>query len=118
MSAWVRGVIESGGLERNIISLRREYATRLQVMDKALREYLPAAEYDLPKGGFFFWVHLLEVDAAKLRNKANEHKVDFRPGILFSSQKGMRNMVRLGFCFYHPEVIEEGIKRLGRCLGA
>jgi DNA-binding transcriptional MocR family regulator len=116
MSALVRGLIESGGLVRKISSLRREYATRLQAMDEALREHLLVSEYDLPKGGFFFWVRLPGVDAATLRSKAMEYKVDFRPGYLFSSQKGMKDMVRLGFCFYRPVDIEEGVKRLGRCL--
>jgi DNA-binding transcriptional MocR family regulator len=27
---------------------------------------------------------------------------------------GMQEFVRLGFCFYDPEGIEEGIKRLGK----
>ncbi len=52
-----------------------------------------------------------------LRKKAQEFKVDFRQGELFSSQMGMQEFVRLGFCFYDPEGIEEGIKRLRDCLG-
>jgi len=115
-SALVRGVIESGGLEKNIVSLRREYSSRLNALDAALRQHLPTAEYHLPQGGFFFWVRLPGVDASELRRKAEEFKVDFRQGTLFSSQMGMQDYIRLGFCFYRPEAIEEGIKRIRNCL--
>jgi DNA-binding transcriptional MocR family regulator len=57
------------------------------------------------------------MDAAELRRKAQEFKVDFRQGVLFSSQMGMQDYLRLSFCFYDPEAIEEGVKRLRDCLG-
>ncbi len=116
-SALVRSLIESGELEKNVTSLQKEYASRLGAMDAALRQHLPKAEYTLPQGGFFFWVHLPGVDAFNLRKKAQEFKVDFRQGELFSSQMGMQDFFRLSFCFYGPEAIEEGVKRLRDCLG-
>jgi DNA-binding transcriptional MocR family regulator len=115
-SALVRGLIESGGLEKNITSLRREYARRLNALDAALRQHLPAAEYTRPQGGFFFWVRLPGVDATELRRKAQGFCVDLRQGELFSSRKGMRDYIRLSFCFYGPEAIEEGVRRLRDCL--
>jgi DNA-binding transcriptional MocR family regulator len=115
-SALVCSLIESGELEKNITSLQKEYASRLNAMDFALHQHLPTAVYTYPQGGFFFWVHLPGVNATELRKKAQEFKVDFRQGELFSSQMGMQEFVRLGFCFYDPEGIEEGIKRLGKCV--
>jgi len=115
-SALVRGLIESGGLDENIANLRRDYFQRLTAMDAALRRHLPQAEYELPQGGFFFWVKIPGVDAAQLRRKAQDHKVDFRQGTLFSSQKGMGEYLRLGFCFYDPEALEKGILRLRESL--
>lgn len=116
-SALVRGLIESGGLDENITNLRRDYSQRLTAMDAALRTHLPTAEYTLPQGGFFFWVNFPGVDAADLRSRAQEFQVDFRQGALFSSQAGMQDYLRLGFCFYDSAAIEEGVKRLGDCLG-
>ena len=116
-SALVRGLIESGGLDNNINDLRKAYAQRLDAMDRAIRKYLPEAEYSIPKGGFFFWVKLPGIEAAELRHKANKFQVDFRPGSLFSSQMGMTEYLRLGFCFYAPEDLEEGVIRLRNCLG-
>ncbi|UCD42519.1 MAG: aminotransferase class I/II-fold pyridoxal phosphate-dependent enzyme, partial [Chloroflexota bacterium] len=115
-SALVRGLIESGELEGNISNLRTEYGARLKAVDSALLSYLPSAEYKLPEGGFFFWVRLPGVDAADLRSQAQDSQVDFRQGELFSSQSGLKDYIRLSFCFYKPSEIEEGIKRLGTCV--
>lgn len=115
-SALVRGLIKSGSLEANIANLREEYGLRLKGLDVALRTHLPTAEYKLPEGGFFFWVRLPGVNAAEFRIQARDFKVDFRQGLLFSSQSGMKEFLRLSFCFYKPDMIEEGIKRLGKCL--
>ena len=115
-SALVRGLIDSGGLDENIAKLQNEYSQRLEAMDSALQKYLPQSEYNKPEGGFFFWVKLPGVNAAELRPLANEHKVDFRQGILFSSQLGMDEYIRLGFCFYDPENLAEGVMRLKNCL--
>jgi len=115
-SALVRGLIESGGLEENINRLRTEYACRLDAMEGALRQHLPSAEYSLPGGGFFFWVRLPGVETAELRRKAQGYQVDIRQGGLFSSRKGLQDYLRLGFCFYGLEAIEEGVKRLMDCI--
>lgn len=115
LSALVRELIESEGLVKNIGILRNEYASRRDALDAALRKYLPHAEYSLPEGGFFFWVRIPGTDGAALRQKAKDYGVDFRQGSLFSSQMGMQEFIRLGFCFYKPEKIEEGVKRLSNC---
>jgi len=116
-SALVRGLIETGGLDDNIEHLRTEYSLRRNALDAALRQHLPAAEYALPQGGFFFWVRLPGVDARKLRRRAREFQVDLRQGELFSSHSGLREYFRLSFCYYDPEALEEGVRRLANCLG-
>jgi DNA-binding transcriptional MocR family regulator len=115
-SALVRGLIEDGGLDENITKLQGEYSRRLETLDEALRMHLPHAEYVKPEGGFFFWVRFPGVDAMELRGRAAGFKVDFRQGALFSSSMGMEEYLRLGFCFYDPPAIEEGIQRLADCL--
>ena len=115
-SALVRGLLNSGALDQNISILHEAYSERLQAMDTALKQHLPGAEYSKPDGGFFFWVRLPGVNAAVFRKKLVEFKVDFRQGALFSSRAGMDEHLRLGFCFYNADDIEEGIKRLRDCL--
>jgi DNA-binding transcriptional MocR family regulator len=116
MSALVRGLIVTGGLEKNIDLLRGDYTSRRDAMEAALQNHLNQAEYSRPEGGFFFWARIPGVDTAELRRKAKERKVDFRQGALFSSQMGMKEYLRLSFCFYDPDQIEDGIMRLGDCL--
>jgi 2-aminoadipate transaminase len=115
-SAIVRELLEAGDLENNIASLIAAYRSRLAAMETALRRELPQAEFVTPEGGFFFWVRLPGVDAEQLQQKALEVQVGFRPGVHFSSQKGMGDFIRLCFAFYDEEKIDEGIRRLRKCL--
>ncbi|MGD8456438.1 MAG: PLP-dependent aminotransferase family protein [Anaerolineales bacterium] len=112
MSALIRPLIESGGLAQNITRLRTVYAHRLNVLDEALRQYLPQAEYTLPQGGFFFWLRLHGVDLAELRPKMQVLDVDIRQGALFSSENGLRDYARLSFSYYGPDELIEGVKKL------
>jgi len=115
-SALVLDLIESGGLEKNILNLRSEYAVRINTLNAALHNHLPEIEYSAPHGGFFFWVRMPGIDSGKLRSQAQGFKVNFRQGALFSSRLGMGDRARLAFCYYGPQDIEEGIKRLRDCL--
>jgi 2-aminoadipate transaminase len=116
-SAIVRGVIESGDLERHINKLIQIYQARAKVMDSALRQYLPDMEYRVPQGGYFFWVKLPgQMDASALQRKAEAFKVGFRPGVRFSSQDGLNDYIRLCYVHYEPDEIEQGILRLQHCM--
>ena len=116
VSALLRTLIESDGLSAHIARLRDEYAHRLDAMDAALQHYLSQAEYVRPQGGFFFWVRFPGVDGESLRQKGRDFDVGLRQGALFSSQGELEDTVRLSFSYYAPDQIEEGIKRLSRCL--
>jgi 2-aminoadipate transaminase len=116
-SAIVRGILESGGLEKNIGKLRQLYQSQVMAMDEALRLHLPEAAYEIPRGGYFIWLRLpATINASELRKKAAAFKVDFRPGTLFSSRDGLENYMRLCFVHYETNEIKEGILRLKNCL--
>lgn len=115
-SAIVRGVIESGDLQRNIARLIEVYAARVRLLDESLRRHLPQAEYIAPGGGYFFWLRLAGSDAQAMRQRAPAHNVDFRPGALFSSRGGLRDYLRLSISFYEAADLEDGVKRLAECL--
>ncbi len=117
-SAIVRGVIESGDLKKNISRLVEAYAARLRALDESLRRHLPQAEFATPEGGYFFWVRLPGQDTQELRKQAPAHQVDFRPGILFSSQGALRDYLRLSISYYEVEDLERGVRRLAECLQA
>lgn len=116
-SAIVRGVIESGDLDKHLGRLIEIYRSRLNNMDTLLREHLTNVRYTVPTGGYFFWLRLPEhVSAVELRQQAKLLKIDIRPGTLFSSQNGLQHYVRLCFAHYDETQIEPGILRLKDCL--
>lgn len=115
-SAIVRSLIENGGLEKNISSLLDIFQNRIQAMDKSLRKHFPQAQFATPHGGYFFWLQIPGMDMTELRKKVKQHKVDLRPGVLFSSQNGLTDYFRLSISYYDADQIEEGILRLKQCL--
>jgi len=116
-SAIIRGVIESGDLEKHIHDLIEIYRSRLQKMDSLLRQHLPNITYTIPRGGYFFWLRFPEhINAIELRKQAQSFQVDFRQGTLFSSRGESQNYIRLCFAHYDEEHIEQGILRLKECL--
>jgi DNA-binding transcriptional MocR family regulator len=109
--------LENGGLEQNIAKSKAVYSQRVSIMDAVLHQHIPQTDYSVPKGGYFFWIHLPNtINTMELRRKAEDFKVGFRPGALFSCQKGMQDYIRLSFVFYEPDQLEQGILRLKRSL--
>ena len=115
-SAIVRGLIEDGQLAGNIARLRRVYSERVRAMDDSLRRHLPEAVFMTPQGGYFFWVRIPGCDTPAVREAAQAQQTDYRPGVLFSSQGGLREHMRLSISFYDPPDIELGLQRLAEAL--
>ncbi|MFF5993645.1 PLP-dependent aminotransferase family protein [Lysinibacillus sp. KU-BSD001] len=98
-----------------IINLYREQS---DAMLAAIEKYFPpTVSYTKPDGGMFIWVTLEKgVRALELFEKAMEEKVAFVPGDPFYTHPENINTFRLNYTNSTPEVIEEGIKRLGKIL--
>ncbi len=98
-----------------IISLYREQA---DCMIAAMEKYFPdTVKFTKPEGGMFIWVTLEEgVSALQLFDQAMEQKVAFVPGDPFYTNAENINTLRLNYTNSTPEVIEEGIRRLGALL--
>jgi len=113
----VEGVIESGGLDRNIEHLRATLGGRARVLWKALRECLPEQAVAEPQGGYFVWVPLpAGVDANELLARAETRGVRFTPGTRCAVERDLRSFVRLSFAFYDPPELELGVERLAAAL--
>ena len=98
-----------------IVNLYREQSdAMLAAMDK----YFPqTVKYTKPEGGMFIWVTLEEgVSALELFEKAMEQKIAFVPGDPFYTHPENVNTLRLNYTNSTPEMIEEGIRRLGTLL--
>jgi len=116
---WVAYDICSRGLLRNHVKLVREaYHERRDAMLQAMDEYFPSGvTWTRPQGGLFLWVRLPEgINTTTFMKTALEQKVAFVPGAPFYPDESGTNAMRLNFSYCRPEVIREGIQRLGRAI--
>lgn len=108
-------VARGGFLDRHVRRVREIYGARRDAMLAALERFFPpGARWTRPQGGLFLWATLPEgCDTAELLKEALKEKVAFVPGAAFHPNGGGKNTMRLNFSYSRPEVIEEGIGRLG-----
>lgn len=111
-------VAREGFLDRHVRRLRAMYGMRRDAMLAALdRHFPPGVRWTRPKGGLFLWATAPKgVDTAALLKEALAEKVAFVPGAAFHPCGGGHESMRLNFSYAPPEVIEEGIRRLGQVL--
>ncbi len=96
----------------------RTYRRRRDAMLEALARHLPPdVQWTRPQGGLFIWVQLPEaISARALYPVAGEEGVLFTPGSVFFPGERAQPYLRLNCVVHPPEVIEEGIRRLGRAI--
>lgn len=112
-------IVGRGIIKRHVERIRAVYAERRDVMLAAMKEHFPpGVTWTCPKGGLFLWVRMPEhVDSQALLDVAVEEKVAFVPGSAFYPDDRLgRNCMRLNFSNAKPEMIQEGIKRLGQAM--
>ncbi len=112
-------VAKDGFLEQHVRRIRQVYSHRRDVMLAALERHFPAeVQWTRPDGGLFLWAWLPEgMDAAELLKIAvDTQRVAFVPGHAFYPDGQGKNTMRLNFSNASPEMIEEGIRRLGLVL--
>jgi 2-aminoadipate transaminase len=107
--------IKEGHLDPHIEEIKTAYSQRLGVMIRAMEEHFPeTVKWHEPDGGLFLWVELPHgVSATKLLSDAVEQKVAYVPGKPFYPYEDKDNTLRLNFSNANPDMIREGIKRLG-----
>jgi 2-aminoadipate transaminase len=111
-------VSRGGFLDRQVKLIRRIYHERRDVMLAAMDRYFPPeVDWTQPAGGLFLWGTMPEyMDAADVLQDAVQRKVAFVPGAPFHPNGGGQNTMRLNFSNASPEMIQEGIHRLGDVL--
>jgi len=111
-------IVASGFLDGHVREIRKVYRERRDVMLEAMEEYFPeGVRWTRPQGGLFLWVTVPEeIDTAELLEEAVEEKVAFVPGFAFYADGRGQNTMRFNFSSAQPEMIREGIKRLGKVI--
>ena len=104
--------------ETHVEKITALYKEQADAMLAAMDKYFPAhVTYTKPEGGMFIWVTMENgANALDKFNEAMDQKVAFVPGNPFYTNKEEVNTMRLNYTNATPEVIEEGIKRLGKIL--
>jgi 2-aminoadipate transaminase len=107
-----------GFIDQHVKVINKVYAERRNVMLEALEEHMPdGVTWTRPKGGLFLWLRVPEpCDVVDMFPSAINNKVAYVPGEGFYPNGGGRNTMRLNFSYCKPEIIVEGISRLGKML--
>lgn len=109
---------KGGFLDEHVKVIRSIYKERRDVMLEMMDEmFPPEVHWTRPQGGMFLWGMMPEnVDAADVLKVALQRKVAFVPGESFHACGGGKNTMRINFSYSSPELIREGITRLGTTL--
>lgn len=107
-----------GFLDQHVQVICKVYRERRDAMLGAMDSYFPpGVDWTHPDGGLFLWGILPKgCNTVELMKKAVENKVAYVPGAPFFPCGGGENTMRLNFSYSKPEVIQEGIFRLGKLL--
>lgn len=102
-----------GHLDAFLPHIVDHYRKKRDGMAAAFKEYLPPfVRYDVPRGGFFFWLATPGIDTQKLFERAVERGVAFVHGRAFFANGGGEECLRACFTFAREEELREGARRL------
>lgn len=111
-------VAKGGFLDQHVRTIRKVYGERRDVMLKSMEMYFPdGVSWTHPQGGMFLWVTLPEgINTVEMFEKALKLKVAYVPGTSFYAKGGGANTMRMNFSNANPEMIVDGITRLGKVI--
>jgi 2-aminoadipate transaminase len=112
-------ICQRGLIRAHVRKIRPMYCERRDVMLASMEKHFPEGiTWTRPQGGLFLWVRMPDyLDATQLLDIAVKEKVAFVPGHAFyPSGNDGHCCMRLNFSYSAPEIIEEGIGRLGRAI--
>lgn len=109
--------IRKGLLPGHLQRICGEYRQQLNAMMDGFKYFPEGTMHTVPQGGLFVWAELPEgCNALEALNRAIEKNVAFVPGTHFYPDGGHMNSFRLNFSMQEPDMINEGMQRLGEAL--
>ncbi|MBL0150605.1 MAG: PLP-dependent aminotransferase family protein [Ideonella sp.] len=111
-------VIRNGFLDQHVPTIRARYREQRDAMAAALTRHMPVGtEWQVPKGGMFFWLRLPEgCDAMGLLPVAVAAGVAYVPGAAFYAHAPDARTLRLSYVTLSPAEIADGVALLGSVL--
>lgn len=114
--------IRQGKIHQQLDHARAHYAHRRDVMTEALQACLPDdVRWQVPGGGFFFWLTLPEdLPASLVLEEAHQRGVDFMPGQMgfVDRDSAPDRFMRLCFTLNDDAALREGAARIGESIAA
>ncbi len=109
---------QKGLLEPHLVSLRRVYKERRDVLLAALESTMPAGvSWTKPAGGFFVWITLPQgLQSEDVKRAAKDENIFFLSGDPFFAEQPSAQHLRLSFSYVPPDKIREGIQKLADIL--
>lgn len=115
----VHGFFADRAWKPYVENVSKLYRKRRDCMLEALEEHFPeGSEWTKPHGGLFIWATLPDfIDSEDLLAKALTANVAFVPGsAAYVDDSRGRSSMRLNFSSSTEEVIEEGVRRIGKVI--
>jgi DNA-binding transcriptional MocR family regulator len=112
----VAEILESGGYERSLRSLRRRFAAQVDWARGVIAESFPrGTRVTRPAGAYIVWVEMpKECDSVALFEKLLERRITIAPGPMFSASQRYRNCMRLSLGQPWSEPQERALREIGR----
>jgi len=110
--------IEGGYLDLHIMKIIEMYRPKRDKMIEAIKNYFPSDTiFYKPRGGMFAWVTIPgNIDTEEMFLDAIKEKVAYIHGKAFYVDGGGANSMRLNFSYASEELIDEGMRRLGKVI--
>jgi 2-aminoadipate transaminase len=114
----VANMIKDGNLALHVKKLIENYQIKRDAMSKALKkEFGDQIEYEIPKGGMFFWIKFeKKVDSMKLFDFAIKNGIAYVPGSVFFKDHKPTSYARINFTNATTKDIVIGMQRLRKAL--
>jgi len=106
-----------GWIDEQLTLSRLLYERKCTRLLAALERTMPdGARWTTPRGGFFSWLTLPNVNGTELAQRAVERSVGIVPGSLFFPDGRGADSIRLSFSLVDEAQIDEGVERLAALL--
>jgi DNA-binding transcriptional MocR family regulator len=112
----VAELLESGGYERTLRSLRKRFESQVDLARNVIAESFPrGTRVTRPSGAYILWVELPKgCDSVALFEALIERRITIAPGPMFSASQRYRNCLRLSLGQSWTMRHERALREIGR----
>jgi 2-aminoadipate transaminase len=112
--------LERDYLNPYLVTLRKEYGERRDIMQESLQKHMPAdVTWIKPEGGFYYWLTLPPaLDATEVMTRSLQNGAVFVSGKTFDPHGIKNDRIRLSFSNMQHDEIDEGVRIIAEAIQA